>query len=329
MQDAFGTVITAMVTPFTADGALDTEGLATLASHLVDSGNDGLVINGTTGEAPTTSDEEKVRALQVVLEAVGNRAKVIAGVGTNDTAHTVELAQQAAAAGAHALLIVTPYYNKPPQAGLLHHFRTAADATDLPVMLYDIPGRSAAEIATPTLIELAEHPRILAVKDATELPVMLYDIPGRSAAEIATPTLVELAEHPRILAVKDAKGDLAASSRVLSATDLLYYSGDDAMNLPLMSVGGTGFVSVVGHFVAPELVAMRKAFIAGDLEAAQQLHYQSLAVTDAVFVTQAAMTVKAVLARQGLPGGPVRAPLVAATDEQVAGVLTALEAISG
>ncbi len=291
MQDAFGTVITAMVTPFTADGALDTEGLATLASHLVDSGNDGLVINGTTGEAPTTSDEEKVRALQVVLEAVGNRAKVIAGVGTNDTAHTVELAQQAAAAGAHALLIVTPYYNKPPQAGLLHHFRTAADAT--------------------------------------ELPVMLYDIPGRSAAEIATPTLVELAEHPRILAVKDAKGDLAASSRVLSATDLLYYSGDDAMNLPLMSVGGTGFVSVVGHFVAPELVAMRKAFIAGDLEAAQQLHYQSLAVTDAVFVTQAAMTVKAVLAHQGLPGGPVRAPLVAATDEQVAGVLTALEAISG
>lgn len=291
MQDAFGTVITAMVTPFTADGALDTEGLATLASHLVDSGNDGLVINGTTGEAPTTSDEEKVRALQVVLEAVGNRAKVIAGVGTNDTAHTVELAQQAAAAGAHALLIVTPYYNKPPQAGLLQHFRTAADATDLPVMLYDIPGRSAAEIATPTLIELAEH--------------------------------------PRILAVKDAKGDLAASSRVLSATDLLYYSGDDAMNLPLMSVGGTGFVSVVGHFVAPELVAMRKAFIAGDLEAAQQLHYQSLAVTDAVFVTQAAMTVKAVLARQGLPGGPVRAPLVAATDEQVAGVLTALEAISG
>lgn len=291
MQDAFGTVITAMVTPFTADGALDTEGLATLASHLVDSGNDGLVINGTTGEAPTTSDEEKVRALQVVLEAVGNRAKVIAGVGTNDTAHTVELAQQAAAAGAHALLIVTPYYNKPPQAGLLQHFRTAADATDLPVMLYDIPGRSAAEIATPTLIELAEH--------------------------------------PRILAVKDAKGDLAASSRVLSATDLLYYSGDDAMNLPLMSVGGTGFVSVVGHFVAPELVAMRKAFIAGDLEAAQQLHYQSLAVTDAVFVTQAAMTVKAVLAHQGLPGGPVRAPLVAATDEQVAGVLTALEAISG
>ncbi len=291
MQDAFGTVITAMVTPFTADGALDTEGLATLASHLVDSGNDGLVINGTTGETPTTSDEEKVRALQVVLEAVGNRAKVIAGVGTNDTAHTVELAQQAAAAGAHALLIVTPYYNKPPQAGLLHHFRTAADATDLPVMLYDIPGRSAAEIATPTLIELAEH--------------------------------------PRILAVKDAKGDLAASSRVLSATDLLYYSGDDAMNLPLMSVGGTGFVSVVGHFVAPELVAMRKAFIAGDLEAAQLLHYQSLAVTDAVFVTQAAMTVKAVLARQGLPGGPVRAPLVAATDEQVAGVLTALEAISG
>lgn len=291
MHEAFGTVITAMVTPFTADGALDADGLAALATHLVDSGNDGLVVNGTTGEAPTTSDEEKAQALRIVLDAVGDRARVIAGVGTNDTAHTVELARQAADAGAHALLVVTPYYNKPPQEGLRQHFTTVADATDLPVMLYDIPGRSAAEIATPTLLALAEH--------------------------------------PRILAVKDAKGDLAASSRVLAATDLLYYSGDDAMNLPLMAIGGTGFVSVVGHFLGPELVAMRKAFLAGDLDAAQQLHYQVLAVTDAVFVTQAAMTVKGALVRQGLPGGVVRPPLVAATDAQVDGVMTALEAISG
>ncbi len=291
MHEAFGTVVTAMVTPLLADGGLDTEGLAALATHLVDSGNDGLVVNGTTGEAPTTTDEEKALALRVVLEAVGNRARVIAGVGTNDTAHTVELARQAEQAGAHALLVVTPYYNKPPQAGLLHHFRTVADATDL--------------------------------------PNMLYDIPGRSGTEIATATLVELAEHPRIAAVKDAKGDLAASTRVLAATDLLYYSGDDALNLPLMAVGGTGFVSVVGHFLAPELVGMRKAFLAGDLDTARALHAQVLAVTDAVFVTQAAMTVKGALARQGLPAGPVRPPLVPATDEQVAGVLTALEAVSG
>lgn len=291
MQESFGTVVTAMVTPFTDEGALDTEGLATLAAHLVDSGNDGLVVNGTTGEAPTTSDEEKALALRTVVEAVGDRARVIAGVGTNDTAHTVELARRAEKAGADALLVVTPYYNKPPQEGLLHHFRAVADATGLSNMLYDIPGRSGTEIATATLLQLAEH--------------------------------------PHIAAVKDAKGDLAASTRVLAATGLLYYSGDDALNLPLMAVGGTGFVSVVGHFVAPELVAMRKAFLAGDLDTARALNAQSLAVTDAVFVTQAAMTVKGALSRQGLPAGPVRPPLVAATDDQVDGVLTALEAISG
>lgn len=291
MHEAFGTVVTAMVTPFTADGALDTDGLAALATHLVDSGHDGLVINGTTGESPTTSDEEKSRALRAVLEAVGDRARVIAGVGTNDTAHTVELAQQAEAAGAHALLVVTPYYNKPPQAGLLRHFTTVADATGLPVMLYDIPGRSGVAIETTTLIELAEH--------------------------------------PRIQAVKDAKGDLLASTRVLAATDLLYYSGDDGLNLPLLSIGAVGFVSVVGHFIGPELAAMRKAHFAGDTARAQALHQQVLAVTDAVFVTQAPITVKGALARQNLPAGPVRSPLIDATDDQIDGVLTALEAISG
>jgi 4-hydroxy-tetrahydrodipicolinate synthase len=278
-----------MVTPFTADGAPDYDALAALAAHLVDAGNDGLVVNGTTGEAPTTTDEEKARAVQVVREAVGERARIIAGVGTNDTAHTVELARQAQKAGAHAVLIVTPYYNKPPQDGLRAHFWTAADATDLPAMLYDIPGRSAAEISTQTLIDLAAH--------------------------------------PRILAVKDAKGDLAASTRVLNATDLLYYSGDDAMNLPLLAIGGVGFVSVVGHFIAAELVALRDAFLAGDTLAAARLHAKVLAVTDAVFVTQAAMTVKGALAAQGTCGATVRSPLVAASQAQVAGVLRALEAI--
>ncbi len=286
-----GSVITAMVTPFTDDGGLDAGGLATLASHLVDIGNDGLVVNGTTGEAPTTTDAEKARAVRIVSDAVGDRARVIAGVGTNDTAHSVELAKQAAAAGAHGLLAVTPYYNKPPQEGILHHFRTVADATDLPVMLYDIPGRSAAEIATATLIQLAQH--------------------------------------PRIVAVKDAKGDLAASARVLAATQLHWYSGDDVLNLPLLALGATGFVSVSGHFLAPALQAMRDAFLNGDITKARDIHFSTLPITDAIFVTQAAMTVKGVLNRQGLPGGPVRGPLIAATDAQVDGVVAALEASSG
>ncbi len=291
MHDAFGTVITAMVTPFTPGGALDRDATAALADHLVDSGNDGLVVNGTTGEAPTTSDDEKDEVIAIVRAAVGERAKVIAGVGTNNTAHTVELAHRARKAGADGLLVVTPYYNKPPQEGLLQHFRTVADATDLPNMLYDIPGRSVAEIATPTLIALAEH--------------------------------------PNIAAVKDAKGDLAASARVLAATDLLWYSGEDALNLPLLALGATGFVSVIGHLVAPLLAAMREAFLAGDHEAARELHFQSLPVNDAVFVTQAAITVKGALAQQGLCAAHVRSPLIDATEDQVAAVLTALETISG
>jgi 4-hydroxy-tetrahydrodipicolinate synthase len=288
MHQPLGTVITAMVTPFAADGALDLDGVAALATHLVDLGNDGLVVNGTTGEAPTTTDAEKAQAVRTVIDAVGERARVIAGVGTNDTAHSVELARQAQAAGAHGLLAVTPYYNKPPQDGILQHFRAVADATDLPVMLYDIPGRSAAEIATATLIALAEH--------------------------------------PNIVAVKDAKADLAASARVLAATDLLWYSGDDVLNLPLLSLGATGFVSVSGHFIAPALAALRDAYLAGDIETARALHLATLPVTDAIFVTQAAMTVKGVLNRRGLPAGPVRGPLVSASVAQVDGVVAVLEA---
>ena len=249
------------------------------------------MVNGTTGEASTTSDAEKATAVRVVLDAVGDRARVIAGIGTNDTAHSVELAEQARDAGAHGLLAVTPYYNKPPQAGILHHFRTVADATDLPVMLYDIPGRSAAEIATATLLQLAEH--------------------------------------PQIVAVKDAKADLAASAHVLAGSDLLWYSGDDALNLPLLALGASGFVSVAGHFLAPTLVAMLRAFRAGDLDTARALHFSTLPTTDAIFVTQAAMTVKGALNRQGLPAGTVRSPLIPATDAQVDGVMTALAASSG
>jgi 4-hydroxy-tetrahydrodipicolinate synthase len=226
-QTPFGRVLTAMVTPFTADGALDLDGAQRLATHLVDAGNDGLIINGTTGESPTTSDAEKARLVRAVVEAVGDRAHVVAGAGTNDTRHSVELARAAEKAGAHGLLAVTPYYSKPPQEGLYQHFTAVADAADLPVMIYDIPGRSGVPINTETMIRLAEH--------------------------------------PRIVANKDAKGDLGRASWAIATTGLAWYSGDDMLNLPLLSVGAVGFVSVVGHVVSPELRALVDAFTSGDV----------------------------------------------------------------
>src|SRR5207342_2500748 len=208
----FGAVLTAMVTPFDRDGGLDLDAAQRLAGHLVDAGNDGLVISGTTGESPTTTDEEKDALLRAVLEAVGDRARVIAGVGTNDTQHTVELARAAEKAGAHGLLVVTPYYSKPPQSGLVAHFSAVADTVGVPIALYDIPGRTGIPIQTGTLLRLAEH--------------------------------------ERIVAVKDAKGDLFAGSEVMARTGLAYYSGDDALNLAWLAHGAAGMISVVGHVAA-------------------------------------------------------------------------------
>jgi len=276
----FGRVLTAMVTPFTADGSLDLEGAQRLAAHLVDAGNDGLVVNGTTGESPTTTDAEKSALVTAVLEAVGDRAQVIAGVGTNDTRHTLELAREAERVGAHGLLVVTPYYNKPPQEGLYRHFT--------------------------------------AVADATGLPVMLYDIPGRSGVAIDTETLVRLGEHPRIVANKDAKGDLAAAGWAISRSGLAWYSGDDMLNLPLLSIGAAGFVSVVGHIVTPELKVMLDAFIGGDPAKAAEIHQRLLPVFTGMFRTQGVITTKAALTLQGLPAGPLRLPLVEATEAEVA-----------
>jgi len=274
----FGRVLTAMVTPFTADGALDVEGAQRLATYLVDHGNDGLVISGTTGESPTTSDDEKDRLLRAVVEAVGDRATIVAGVGTNDTRHTIELAHAAEKAGAHALLVVTPYYSKPPQAGLLAHFTQVADATGLPNMLYDIPGRTG----TP----------------------------------IETETLVRLAAHDRIVAVKDAKGDLDASAWAMKRTDLAFYSGDDKVTLPLLSVGGVGVVGVPTHLFGVETGRMIEAYQRGDVVGALALHRQLLPVFTGFFRTQGVITTKAALAMAGLPGGPVRPPLIDATPEQ-------------
>ena len=278
-QTPFGRVLTAMVTPFTADGALDLDGAQRLATHLVDSGNDGLVVNGTTGESPTTSDAEKAQLVRAVVEAVGDRAHVVAGAGTNDTHHSVELARQAEAAGAHGLLVVTPYYNKPPQEGLYRHFTQVADATGL--------------------------------------PVMTYDIPGRSGVALSHETLVRLGEHPRIVANKDAKGDLGAAAWAIARSDLAWYSGDDILNLPLLSVGAVGVVSVVGHVVAGELKSMIEAYLGGDVAKATAIHQGLLPVFTGMFRTQGVILSKAALDLQGLPAGPLRLPLVSATPEEI------------
>ena len=263
----FGRLLSAMVTPFHADGSLDVDGAAQLATWLVDEqGHDALVISGTGGESPTTTDAEKETLIRVVAEAVGDRARIVAGVGTNNTAHTVELARTAEKAGAHGLLVVTPYYNKPPQAGLLKHFTTVADAVGLPALLYDIPHRSGVPIATETLLRLAEH--------------------------------------PNIVGVKDAKGDLAATSEVLRRTDLAYYSGDDAAILPLLSIGAVGVVGTSTHFVGPRTKAMIEAYERGDNAGALALHQQLLPLFTGIFRTQGTILVKAGLRALGLPAGP-------------------------
>lgn len=272
----FGKMLTAMITPMTSDGAVDFDGAARLADHLVTAmRNDGIVVNGTTGEAPTTSEAEKEQLLRVVVQAVGDRAKVVAGVGENATAHTIQLAKAAERAGVDGLLVVTPYYNKPPQPALVAHFTAVADATDL--------------------------------------PVLIYDIPGRTGMAVATETLVRLAEHRRIVGVKDAKDDPVATSHVLARTDLAYYCGTDALNLPWLSLGAIGFVSVVGHVAGDRLREMIDAWESGDTERARRIHFELIPVYTGLFRNQGAVMTKAALDLLGLPGGPVRLPLLAAT----------------
>jgi 4-hydroxy-tetrahydrodipicolinate synthase len=277
----FGRVLTAMVTPMSADGAVDYDAAQRLAAHLVDAGNDGLVISGTTGESPTTSDAEKEQLLRVVHEAVGDRAHVVAGVGTYDTIHSVELSRQAEKAGASGLLVVTPYYSKPPQTGLLEHFRGIASST--------------------------------------ELPVMLYDIPSRSGVPIETETLVRAAEHDRIVAVKDAKGELFKTATVLAQSDLAVYSGEDALNLPLLAIGAVGMVSVVAHACTKHYAAMVRAVDAGDLVEARRINAAVIpAVHGIMNRTQGAIMAKATAQLLGvIPNRTMRLPLVEATDEQV------------
>lgn len=276
----FGRLITAMVTPFNKDGSIDWDGVATLARHLVEHGHDGIAVNGTTGEAPTTKSSEKLEIIRVVKSVVGPNVKVLSGAGDNETAYTVEQAKRSQEAGADGLLVVVPYYNKPPQAGVEAHFRAVAAATDLPIMMYDIPGRTGIEIENDTICRLYES-------------------------------------VDNIVALKDAKGNSASTSWVIQRSGIPVYSGDDILNLPLLAVGAVGFVSVCGHTVGLELKAMLDAWFAGDSQRALQIHQKLLPVFTGTFRTQGAILTKAAMTLMGLPGGTTRLPLVDATPEQI------------
>ncbi|QUQ71634.1 4-hydroxy-tetrahydrodipicolinate synthase [Kutzneria sp. CA-103260] len=275
----FGRVLTAMITPFDRDGGLDLDKAQELANRLVDRGHDGIVVNGTTGESPTTTESEKVELVRAVVDAVGDRATVVSGAGSYDTAHSVRQVQMIEKAGAHGVLTVTPYYSRPPQAGVYAHFT--------------------------------------AVADATGLPVMLYDIPPRTIVPIEVDTLRRLAEHPRIVAVKDAKGDLLAGSEVMAGTDLAYYSGDDPLNLAWLALGAVGMVSVIGHVVGDRLRAMVDAVDAGDLAVARAVHTELLPLHRAMgAIGGGVIFAKTALRLTGLEVGEPRLPLPAATSEQ-------------
>ena len=285
-----GTLLTAMATPFAPDGSLDLPAAARLANHLVDGGCDGLVISGTTGESPTTTDAEKLALLRAVLEAVGDRARVIAGAGTYDTAHSIHLAKASAAEGAHGLLVVTPYYSRPPQAGLIAHFT--------------------------------------AVADATPLPVLLYDIPPRSMVPIEFETLRVLAEHPNIVGVKDAKGDLHGGAQLMAETGLAYYSGDDALNLPWLAMGATGFISVISHLATGQLRDLLSAFASGDVTTARKINVAIAPLSNAMRRLGGVTLSKAGLRLQGIEVGDPRLPQVAATAEQIDALAADMRAAS-
>jgi len=285
-----GTLLTAMVTPFAPDGSLDLPAAARLANHLVDGGCDGLVISGTTGESPTTTDAEKLALLRAVLEAVGDRARVIAGAGSYDTAHSVHLAKACAAEGAHGLLVVTPYYSRPPQAGLIAHFTAVADATPLPVLLYDIPPRSVVPIEFETL-------RVLAA-------------------------------HPNIVGVKDAKGDLHGGMQLMAETGLAYYSGDDVLNLPWLAMGATGFISVISHLATGQLRDLLSAFASGDVTTARKINVAIAPLSNAMSRLGGVTLSKTGLRLQGIEVGDPRLPQMPATAEQIDALAADMRAAS-
>ncbi len=284
----FGRVLTAMVTPFTPDGSVDLDGVARVADHLVERGNDGLVVSGTTGEAPTTTVAEDGEILRAVISAVGERCTVVAGIGTNDTPHSIELAKQAEAAGADGALLVSPYYSKPTQSGIAAHFEAIAAVSDLRIMLYDIPGRTGVTIAPETFARIAENEKFVAVKDAV--------------------------------------GDLFRGVRIMQETGLSYYSGDDVLNLGWLTHGGAGVVSVVGHVAGEQYADMVARVEAGDLDGALKVYAELVPLVDAIMGhAPGVMTAKAAMQLLGVHDNrAVRLPLVEADDTLVDIVRTAL-----
>jgi 4-hydroxy-tetrahydrodipicolinate synthase len=286
----FGSLLTAMVTPMTDDGSVDFDAAASLAAHLVEHGHDGVVLNGTTGEAPTTHSPEKADLIRAVVDAVGDRALVLAGAGSNDTQHAVRMAEQAADAGAHGLLVVTPYYSKPSQKGIYQH--------------------------------------TVAVVEATDLPVMLYDVPGRSVIRYAPATLGRLAEHAQVVAIKDATGDVQGATRAIAATGLAHYSGDDGLLLPFLAVGAVGLVSMAGHLVGDQLAAVIRQFEAGDTAGARATFLSVLPAIDLICGSgNGALRSKLTLALLGLiPTAAMRLPQAAADEDEVQEVRAAMVA---
>lgn len=283
-----GRVITAMATPFRSDGSLDLDGAEALATYLADHGSDSLVVAGTTGESPTLTHEEKAQLWSRVADAVRGKAAVIAGTGTYSTAESIELTAVAEQAGVDGVLVVTPYYSRPPQTGLLAHFKAIASSTSLPVVLYDIPSRTARKI---------EHP-----------------------------TLVELSGVGNIVGVKDAAGDLAGTAKLAAeAPGFRIWSGDDALTLPMLAVGATGVVSVASHLVGHRIAEMIAAHDKGDAEGAAQIHRDLTPLFEVLFITANPIPLKAALAMAGLPAGPVRLPLVEASESERARIRSVLE----
>ncbi|MEA2461222.1 MAG: 4-hydroxy-tetrahydrodipicolinate synthase [Actinomycetota bacterium] len=296
MKEArYGRVITAMVTPFERDGSLDLKGARSLAGYLADNGSEGIVIAGTTGESPTLTHREKLLLFDAVLQEVGDRVHIIAGTGSFDTAESIELTKEAAGIGVHACLIVTPYYSKPPQNGLLAHFRAIADASEVPTIIYDIPGRTARRVERPTMVALAEHERIVAVKEAVG---------------DATETV-------------KLRADLDAAGR----DDFEIYSGDDVLLLPHLAAGAIGVVSVCSHLVGPQLRELFDLWSGGDSDGATQLFVKLTPLMNVIMgVTASPIPVKAALDMLGLEVGEPRLPLVPPTSEESATIRSALEA---
>lgn len=278
----FGRLLTAMITPFYADGSVNYEGAAELARHLVDNGSDGLVVGGSTGEAATMTAEEKLKLFEVVLDAVGDRATIIAGTGSNDTMASVRFTQAAEKVGVHGALVVGPYYNKPTQEGFYQHFKTIAESTSL--------------------------------------PIMLYNVPGRTASNVAPETVARLAQIPNIVAIKEASGNVEQATEIVRITppDFQVYSGDDALTLPILAVGGSGIISVAGHVVGNQIQAMIGAFLAGNMRKAQEINLSLLPVFKSMFIVTNPIPVKTAVGLMGLPAGAFRLPLTPADDTVVA-----------